>query len=69
MTSFIKRLIFFTVIFFFISSCSSSGEAIVQEEPDEVPVQNGDIPNILFVIADDMGLDATRYSPARSRPH
>ncbi|WP_299157848.1 sulfatase-like hydrolase/transferase [uncultured Tenacibaculum sp.] len=59
MTSFINRLIFFTVISFFISSCSSSGEAIVQDDPDEVPVQNGDIPNILFVIADDMGLDAT----------
>lgn len=69
MTSFIKRLIFFTVIFFFISSCSSSGEAIVQEEPDEVPVQNGDIPNILFVIADDMGLDATPgYNVGAQKP-
>jgi arylsulfatase A-like enzyme len=55
----------------FIISCSpSSNEIIVKEdEPDEVPVGNETAPNILFVIADDMGLDASPgYSIGTQKP-
>ncbi|WP_246175037.1 sulfatase-like hydrolase/transferase [Tenacibaculum aiptasiae] len=68
MTTHIKRMLFFAVVSFFIISCSSS-DSIVNENPDENPTQNESAPNILFVIADDMGLDATPgYSIGNQKP-
>ncbi|MCF2875802.1 MULTISPECIES: sulfatase-like hydrolase/transferase [unclassified Tenacibaculum] len=68
MTTHIKRMLFFAVVYFFIISCSSS-DSIVNENPDGNPTQNGSAPNILFVIADDMGLDATPgYSIGNQKP-
>ncbi|KAB1160039.1 sulfatase-like hydrolase/transferase [Tenacibaculum aiptasiae] len=61
-------MLFFAVVSFFIISCSSS-DSIVNENPDENPTQNESAPNILFVIADDMGLDATPgYSIGNQKP-
>ncbi|WP_420553265.1 sulfatase-like hydrolase/transferase [Tenacibaculum aiptasiae] len=68
MTTHIKRILFFAVTSFFIISCSSS-DSIVNENPDGNPTQNESAPNILFVIADDMGLDATPgYSIGNQKP-
>ncbi|WP_299121265.1 sulfatase-like hydrolase/transferase [uncultured Tenacibaculum sp.] len=68
MTTHIKRMLFFAVVSFFIISCSSS-DSIVNENPDGNPTQNESAPNILFVIADDMGLDATPgYSIGNQKP-
>ncbi len=71
MIFFNNRFLLFFVFAFLIISCSpSTSEAIIEEEqPDEVPVENGTDPNILFVIADDMGLDASPgYSIGTQKP-
>jgi arylsulfatase A-like enzyme len=66
-----NRFVLLFIFSCFIISCSpSSNEIIVKEdEPDEVPVGNETAPNILFVIADDMGLDASPgYSIGTQKP-
>jgi len=57
----INRFILLVIFSFLVVSCNPSTEEIfIEEDPDqEVPVVNGSNPNILFVIADDMGLDAS----------
>ena len=59
------------VTFFFISSCGSSDEDI--EEPmidEEIEMQPDDKPNILLIIADDMGVDATNgYAEGTVKPN
>ncbi|WP_435262718.1 sulfatase-like hydrolase/transferase [Tenacibaculum sp. nBUS_03] len=56
-----NRFVLILTFCFLIISCSpSSSDTIIQEEEqDETPIGNETTPNILFVIADDMGLDAS----------
>lgn len=63
-----KVVVFILIVFFF--ACSTADEAlnttadkeeVTEEEPTEEPTEDSinDSPNILLIIADDMGLDAT----------
>lgn len=57
------RFIFLFMFSYLITSCSSDIEELFAEEeqiePNPEILGNNDLPNILFVIADDMGVDAS----------
>ncbi len=54
-----KKLTFFALLFLVLISCSEDPVEVTSEETgNEFPSQN-DKPNVLLIIADDMGLDAT----------
>lgn len=58
----IVRFIVICMCSYLIISCSSNTEEIIAEEEQidpENPTGNESLPNILFVIADDMGIDAS----------
>ena len=63
----LKPLYIFTLLLFVLSCSTNETEIVIQEDSEES--SNSSSPNILLVIADDMGLDATPgYSIGNIKP-
>ncbi|WP_299434840.1 sulfatase-like hydrolase/transferase [uncultured Maribacter sp.] len=63
-----KQYIILIIFFLLISSCSKESSTKVSDE--EESLVNSEIPNIMLIIADDMGKDATPgYNIGTTKPH